>query len=56
MRRIRRPKVRIEIVTDDNTFTLRFEDTRDYNGDEFGAKLLGFQTKTLWKMIVQFSK
>lgn len=45
MRRIRRPKVRIEIVTDDNTFTLRFEDTRDYNGDEFGAKLLGFQTK-----------
>lgn len=45
MRRIRRPKIRIEIVTDDNTFTLRFEDTKDYTGDQFGAKLLSFQTK-----------
>lgn len=45
MRRIRRPRVRVEIVTDDNTFTLRFEDTKDYTGEQFGAKLLGFQTK-----------
>ncbi|BCK59785.1 tail lysin [Staphylococcus phage vB_SauH_DELF3] len=45
MRRIRKPKVRIEISTDDNTCTLRFEDTRVYTGMELGRKLLIFHTK-----------
>ncbi len=45
MYRIRRPKIRIEIVTDDNTFTLRFEDTKDYTGNQFASKLINFQTK-----------
>src|SRR5699024_2116227 len=45
MRRMRRRKEGIEIVTDNETLTLSIEDTRDSNGDRLGPKLIGLQTK-----------
>lgn len=52
MKRIRRPDIRLEFVTDENIFTLRYSNAVEVTGEQVGNKVLGFQTKMLCQMIV----
>ncbi|MDU0946620.1 MAG: hypothetical protein E7A65_09530, partial [Anaerococcus vaginalis] len=45
MKRIRRPDIRLEFVTDENIFTLRYSNAVEVTGEQVGNKVLGFQTK-----------
>jgi len=45
MKRIRRPQIRVEFITDDNIFTLRYNNAIDINGNQLENKILGFETK-----------
>ncbi|AAX92303.1 tail morphogenetic protein [Staphylococcus phage Twort] len=45
MHRFRRPKVRFEFHTDENIFTLRYENTKEVSGGQLGDKIINFETK-----------
>ena len=45
MRRIRRPEIRVDFITDENIFTLRYNNAVEVSGEQIGNKVIGFQTK-----------
>lgn len=45
VRRFRRPKVRVEFHTDDNIFTLRYENTKEVTGKQVADRIINFETK-----------
>ncbi len=45
MHRFRRPKIRFEFHTDENIFTLRYENTKEVSGNQLGDKIINFETK-----------
>nr|DAN11119.1 MAG TPA: Surface antigen [Herelleviridae sp.] len=45
MHRKRYPEIRVDFITDDNIFTLRYNDMKQVTGEQIGNKILAFQTK-----------